>query len=558
MRIKSMIARVAVALLSLCLSTVGMYIYGNSIPVYGATGQVKVTVPTFKVTLNGTEINNQNSKYPLIVYKNITYFPMTYYDCRFLGLETDWQGNENGLFIKKSDVRGGYTPYTIKGKNAANGTAKIVNFPLHVNGKAIDNAKEAYPVLNFRDITYFPMTWQYCVDNFGWNYSFDNRTGLCVKSSDKAVISYGSLPGKDDDEYINVTSDGQYVYYPNKKGEILKLPLEKLTDGKPGVAGDCQVMFKLPKHLYLDGYASPYYFDFNGHRYIRCVTGGVMGTDYQIEVDSKGFKEITSDRIRYYDYGEGKVFAYGTWVPPAGNNLYWKKDANTEEKIGNPDYLYGWDYKQGSDTSGGKSTDCIYYDGGNYVYVLATDLAKKGITGIYQVDLRNNDTVRITAEGKHTGGFFEEAGKLYFNTEGTYYIYDTVKHDTKELGRPEKDFSEFVVLSGKLYGVTGYEIADVSTAVLNCMGEEGKLTRIDETYRYDTMSLKTDSVTGNKYLVVGCTDGPGIGYRLAVIDQQGKVVLKSGDKIIPSDATVKNGNIYYYNLNSGRLCKAAL
>ena len=46
-----------------------------------AADTVQVTLPSFSVTLNGQTTGNDYSKYPLLVYKDITYFPMTYYDC---------------------------------------------------------------------------------------------------------------------------------------------------------------------------------------------------------------------------------------------------------------------------------------------------------------------------------------------------------------------------------------------------------------------------------------------------------------------------------------------
>lgn len=54
-------------------------------PAYAANRltTVTVTLPTFNVVLNDINIDNHYSKYPLIVYKDITYFPMTYSDCRF-------------------------------------------------------------------------------------------------------------------------------------------------------------------------------------------------------------------------------------------------------------------------------------------------------------------------------------------------------------------------------------------------------------------------------------------------------------------------------------------
>lgn len=47
-------------------------------------------LPAFNITLNGVKIQNDIRLYPFIVYNDITYFPMTYYDSRFLGLETEW------------------------------------------------------------------------------------------------------------------------------------------------------------------------------------------------------------------------------------------------------------------------------------------------------------------------------------------------------------------------------------------------------------------------------------------------------------------------------------
>ena len=44
-----------------------------------------------------------HTKYPLLVYKDITYFPMTWYNCRMLGLETEWS-DAKGLAIWQNDA----------------------------------------------------------------------------------------------------------------------------------------------------------------------------------------------------------------------------------------------------------------------------------------------------------------------------------------------------------------------------------------------------------------------------------------------------------------------
>ena len=152
-----------------------------------AEKDVRVTLPAFKVTLNDEVINNTFSEYPLIVYKDITYFPMTYYDARWLGVTTGWS-QESGLSVSserdplKLTGMPEYRAYTRKTANASSYTASIASFPITVNGKTIDNASEEYPLLVFRDITYFPMTWRFCLEEFGWHYSWNANDGLVIYS----------------------------------------------------------------------------------------------------------------------------------------------------------------------------------------------------------------------------------------------------------------------------------------------------------------------------------------------------------------------------------------
>ena len=145
-----------------------------------AADTVQVTLPSFSVTLNGQTTGNDYSKYPLLVYKDITYFPMTYYDCRLLGLKTDWTA-DTGLVIDKNE--GYFYEYLREvnnSKNARKQTAKLADGKITVNGKVIDNSKEEYPLLVFRDVTYFPLTWRFAVNEFDWNYRFNQQEGLVI------------------------------------------------------------------------------------------------------------------------------------------------------------------------------------------------------------------------------------------------------------------------------------------------------------------------------------------------------------------------------------------
>lgn len=186
------------------------------------------TIPTFKVTLNDRIFEGTYSQYPLLVYKDITYFPMTYYTTRFLGVETSWNSYD-GLGINQTGIRGEYHFYGQGFKNANSYPVEIPTFKIKVNGKSIYNQDEKYPLLIFRDVTYFPMTWRFCVDEFGWAYRFTNENGLEIKSINKAPEKAQPNPQsptvKKELPPIGMgklENDGKYIYY-FREGNIIKV-----------------------------------------------------------------------------------------------------------------------------------------------------------------------------------------------------------------------------------------------------------------------------------------------------------------------------------------------
>ena len=144
-----------------------------------AAETVNVTIPEFGILINGRAVNNEYAKYPCVVYKDITYFPMTYNDSRALGLTADWTA-ENGLVISKTFTEPYAAGFEQTDEKNTNGTATTASGKITINGKAIDNSAEEYPVLLFRDVTYFPLTWRFAVEEFGWNYNFSSNIGLQI------------------------------------------------------------------------------------------------------------------------------------------------------------------------------------------------------------------------------------------------------------------------------------------------------------------------------------------------------------------------------------------
>lgn len=154
-----------------------------------------VTIPGFPVTVNGKTMESTYNQYPLLLYKGITYFPMTYDYAGFLGVKANWYekshsyDNKGVLFVGVAENRTSELKITpAKTPNKKSYTATIAGYGIALNttnpSKYLDNLKEEYPILNFRDVTYFPLTWRFAVEEFGWEYSFDKQNGLRIESGE--------------------------------------------------------------------------------------------------------------------------------------------------------------------------------------------------------------------------------------------------------------------------------------------------------------------------------------------------------------------------------------
>ena len=164
-------------------------------------------LPDFPIMLNEVEMPDMAyTKYPLLVYKDITYFPMTWYNCRMLGLETEWS-DAKGLAIWQNDALTSSIGYYPQDKaNAQTVAVSVPDFGVTVNGQVVDNSKEQYPLLIFRDVTYFPLTWRFAHDSFGWDYTFDQTNGLVITPKATAPQPVISTSGKLPEE-VRVTGN---------------------------------------------------------------------------------------------------------------------------------------------------------------------------------------------------------------------------------------------------------------------------------------------------------------------------------------------------------------
>ena len=530
-----------------------------------ASNSVKLTLPTFNVTLNGMNMDNSYSKYPLIVYKDITYFPMTYSDCRYLGIESTWKGNQEGLFIDATDITAAYNPYNTKTKNSKNYNATIPTFPIKINGELIDNSKEKYPLLSFRDITYFPITWEFGVDKFGWDYSFDSKKGLVINSQNIHLAQTRVPNDKVKDSEVVAIADG-YVYYVGTKGRIMQAKIS--TANNEAVIGTTtsKVVYQLPINSYGDGksYVLPSLYSEDGKAYLTYLTGATMGTDYLVLLNNVG-ATIINDSRNVQKSLEGKEFKWWVGPAPGGDNLYMKTDEllNPPEagyegwkKIGSPDYLYGWIWKindgisESSASQGGSgSTDCYLI--GDDLYILAFNMKKveeyakaggtKPTTGIYQVNIKTNETKRISEE--EVSAFRVDGDYIYYhNSYVEFFKYKISEKKEYPIGerreRGNNYISAFEVLNGKIYFQSGIDhgLYNINYEVLGLGLQELKLTGSNDEYIACTLS--------------GNASKPD---RIMVFDKNGKKVFRSSDAA--SAITVEGNAVYYYNVSTGTVCR---
>lgn len=229
---------------AVCTALLAMGLYAT--PVLAA--DVTVTLPTFPVTLNGVTMEQSKSQYPMLVYKDITYVPMTWADTRLLGLESNWT-QQAGLTIAKAatvqdqeTAQSAYKPYTTSTANGQSYKAATASGKITVNGKAITNSSEEYPLLVFRDITYFPLTWRFAVNEFGWEYSFDQKNGLVITpkatASGSTVNTSGEIVGQKvvvNASNVNLRSDAgtsSSAVGTAQKGDEFVVLGTKTVDGK--------------------------------------------------------------------------------------------------------------------------------------------------------------------------------------------------------------------------------------------------------------------------------------------------------------------------------------
>lgn len=215
-----------------------LLVMGSSTTVFAATVSDKAMVAPYPITMNGEVINSDYAKYPLLQYKHIIYLPITQYQ-DFLGISYVWNEPTKSYYIKKDSILSTQLVLeTQKKKSNTSCVVKILDTSVHIldfpENISFQNRKADYPVLEFRNTLYFPLTWQYAHNVFGWDYQWDRQTGLKIDSRDAIRPELNMhYPG---DEVVlrslshpfqcTYFSDGYAKYYKNKEDPVFCLQIK--------------------------------------------------------------------------------------------------------------------------------------------------------------------------------------------------------------------------------------------------------------------------------------------------------------------------------------------
>jgi hypothetical protein len=162
-------------------------------------GAVNVHVANFPVKVNGQLMNNERSQFPFIVYKDITYAPLNWDTLQELELSADWN-EQDGLTIYKICCANSYWVYKslekqpydqhLSAYQSSNRsyTAHVANYPIQIWGNQIKNDEELYPFLEFRDVTYMPLTWGMAHSRLKMDLQWSNEEGLAIWSGQDSVM----------------------------------------------------------------------------------------------------------------------------------------------------------------------------------------------------------------------------------------------------------------------------------------------------------------------------------------------------------------------------------
>lgn len=221
-----------------------------------AANNLPVQIPQFPVELNGVKIIQQDTIFPMIIYRDITYLPMTIDYAELLNLNAHWIEDKRQLAILSTSnpITSYFQPNYYENASQEypqnNLRAGLANYDIVINGKLINSQDDPYPILNFRNITYFPLTWNYAVNHLKLSYQFSSEKGLEIKSQ-------GFRPENLPEQLPNTGAKHDYVDKLPALAESASLSLPAKAFNMPLYIKDGQVYYFVRQDQVMEFWRTP-------------------------------------------------------------------------------------------------------------------------------------------------------------------------------------------------------------------------------------------------------------------------------------------------------------
>jgi len=137
-------------------------------------------MPHFKITVCGSKLDQSSSQYPLFVYNDITYLPMTWGMSNALGITSEYN-QSTGLHLTTGQVKSEAFEPILSETNRTSSELEINDADVIVWIDGIMLTEDSmYPFKNHNGVTYMPLTWDLAV-KLGINYTYTDVDGLKIK-----------------------------------------------------------------------------------------------------------------------------------------------------------------------------------------------------------------------------------------------------------------------------------------------------------------------------------------------------------------------------------------
>lgn len=426
--------------------------------------KVPVSVANFPIRLNGVLLRDQKeSYYPMLVYQGITYLPMTADYGRFLNLMAHWVEEKSMMTIYSWNIS--FSPLSYydpsptlpQGVTNQNLYAQPVWYPVSVNGEALDLNSQPYPILSFRNITYFPLTWHFAVDLFDLNYRFTATDGLEIKSSgyqpeaapqdlpaplnaDPSILPLLKetqslvLPKSAFADPI-VYKNGLLFYFVNHGENSTSLDFwRRPLNGQAEKIGSAEIADGIKMPI---GYHYPWLLSNNDLFFTSHFGGAIMGSEQQYFLPASGQSRLISNQrlswlIPWREQWIGSYFSVTGPLP----GLFLMNQQGEVKDIDSSDQIFS------------VPDDSKYCVQGDLLFVSAKNQSG-GRQDLYQINLKTNEQKKLAF---NINQYLADQNSIYYTANQTdsplYRLNPATGQSEVFISLPQKEYRSLSVYNG--------------------------------------------------------------------------------------------------------------